>query len=349
MITRLSPIAAYREGLRRVTGAPWMWLGAWLATLLVAVPAAMVVREMIADHLGASLVAERVAAGVDVDWWQEFRAQASGLGATFVPAIVGGAAVLKNLSDLADNARMETAAAGLVAVWLLVWSFFAGGVLDRYARGRAMRAAEFFAACGTHAGRLLRLGALAFLAYYVLFAHVYGWLFGQGLYATWTRDTTVERRAFVAHLLFQVVFFALVALVNLLVDYARVRLVVEDRRSAVFALVSAARFVRRHATGTVALYLLNTAGFLVLATLYAFAAPGAGRTGWTLWITALVGQAYVAARLGVKLGFYASQVAYFQGALAHAGYAAAALPEWPESPAVEAARGEPDPTPPSPS
>ncbi len=101
MITRLSPIAAYREGLRRVTGAPWMWLGAWLATLLVAVPAAMVVREMIADHLGASLVAERVAAGVDVDWWQEFRAQASGLGATFVPAIVGGAAVLKNHGALA--------------------------------------------------------------------------------------------------------------------------------------------------------------------------------------------------------------------------------------------------------
>lgn len=349
MTAKLSPTAAYREGLRRVTGAPWVWLGAWLATLLLAVPAALVVRDMIAGHLGASLVAERAAAGVDLDWWQEFRAQASGLGTTFVPAIIGGAAVAKNLSDLADNAPMETVVAGLVAAWLLVWSFLAGGILDRYARGRAVGAAGFFAACGTHAGRLLRLGALAFLAYYVLFAHVHRWLLDEGLYAAWTRDTAVERRAFVVRLLLYGVFFGLVALVNLVVDYARVRLVVEDRRSAVFALVSGARFVRRHAAGTVALYLLNTAGFLLLVALYALAAPGAGRTGWTLWLTALAGQVYVVARLGVKLGFYASQAAYFQGALAHADYVAAPLPEWPESPAVEAVRGGPDHAPPRPS
>jgi hypothetical protein len=177
----------------------------------------------------------------------------------------------------------------------------------------------------------------------VLFAHVHGWLLDQGLYASWTRDTPVERRAFVLRAVLYAVFLALLTLVNLVIDYARVRLVVEDRRSAVFSLTAGARFVRRHFAGAATLYALNALGFLLVVAVYAAVAPGAGRTGWTLWLTLLVGQAYIALRLAVKLGFYASQTAYFQGALAHAGYVAGPAPEWPESPAVEAVRGGPGP------
>lgn len=343
MSALLSPVAAYRDGLRRVVAAPWVWLGAWTATLLLAWPLALVLHDLLAGHLGASLAAERAAAGVDMEWWQEFRAQASGLGTTFVPAILGFSAVLKNLSDLADNAAMETVTAGVVAVWLVVWSFLAGGILDRYARQRPVGAAGFFAACGTHVWRLLRLGAFAFAAYYVLFAYVHGWLFARGLYVAWTRDTASERSAFAVRVLLYLVFFALVTAVNLVIDYARVRLVVEDRRSAVFSLSAGARFVARHLRNVVSLYALNALGFLLVVAVYAVLAPGAGSAGWTLWLTFLVGQAYIALRLGVKLGFYATQVAYFQGALAHAEYVAAPLPEWPESPAVEAVRGGPAP------
>ena len=52
-------------------------------------------------------------------------------------------------------------------------------------------------------------------------------------------------------------------------------------------------------------------------------------------------QAYVLARLGLKLVFYASQTAYFQGQLAHASYVAAPQAVWPESPAAEAIGGTP--------
>ena len=41
-------------------------------------------------------------------------------------------------------------------------------------------------------------------------------------------------------------------------------------------------------------------------------------------------------RMLVKLTFYASQLALFQQALAHAPYAAAPLPVWPDSPSAEA-------------
>ena len=64
-----------------------------------------------------------------------------------------------------------------------------------------------------------------------------------------------------------------------------------------------------------------------------------------MWVTLLVGQAYVFLRLGLKLGFYASQTVFFQRSLAHAEYVAAPLPIWPDSPAAEDIRGERPATP----
>ena len=60
---------------------------------------------MIATHLGASLAADAAAAGTNYDWWQEFPSQATGLGTTFVPSIIGFGAVLDNLSGFLDNGR----------------------------------------------------------------------------------------------------------------------------------------------------------------------------------------------------------------------------------------------------
>jgi hypothetical protein len=63
--------------------------------------------------------------------------------------------------------------------------------------------------------------------------------------------------------------------VNAVVDYAKVRAVVEDRRSMVGALVAALRFVRRNAAAVFGLYLLDAAVFVALLIVYALVAPGA--------------------------------------------------------------------------
>ena len=154
-------LTAFRDGVRRVNGAPVMLLGMFLATLLVALPLSLVLRGAIESSLGRSLAAETAASGVNYDWWQEFSSQATGLAATFVPSIVGFGAVLDNLSGLLDNLPLAGAISAAIAAWLAVWSFLSGGVIDRYARGRPTRSAGFFAACGTHFWRFLRLGVVA--------------------------------------------------------------------------------------------------------------------------------------------------------------------------------------------
>lgn len=330
----MTPWNAFRDGVRRVNGAPWVLAGMVAVTLLVALPLSLALRGMIETHLGRSLAAGAVAEGTSYDWWQEFSAQASGLGTTFAPSIVGFGAVLDNVSALVDNLPLASTIAGATAAWMVVWSFLSGGVLDRLARARVVRSRGFFAACGTYVWRFARLGAVAGLVYYLLFAVVHGWIFID-VYEPLTRNLTAERTAFAIRVACYAVFGSLLVFASIVFDYARVRIVVEDRRSALGALVAGLRFVRRHAGGTIGLYLLNAAAYVMAVLAYAAVAPGAPRAGLSGWVALSVGQIYIIARHYLKLVFYGSQAAYFQGALAHAAYTAAPPVVWPDSPAAE--------------
>lgn len=324
-------LSAFREGLGRVRRAPALVAGVWLSTLLLAVGPALVLHELIEDHLGSSLMADSAATGVNFDWWNEFLAQASGLGQTFTPAVLGFAAVLDNLSRIADHKTLAPVLAGLVATQLLLSLFLAGGLLDRLARDRAVGPAAFFSACGVWFWRFLRLAVLASAVYAFLFGTVHPWLF-ERLYVSWTRDLDVERQAFAVRLALYAVFTGLVCGANLLFDYAKIRAVVEDRRSMVGALNAAVRFVARQPASTARLYLLNFGLAALIALAYYLLAPGAGAG----LVAFAVGQAYIVLRAVVRLQFMASQTAFFQNQLAHAGYVARSAPRWPDSPAAEA-------------
>jgi hypothetical protein len=329
----MTPWSAWRDGVRRVNGAPLVLVGMCALTLLVALPLSIALRGLLATQLGDSLFADALADGASYDWWQEFLSQASGLGTTFVPSIIGFGAVLTNLSALLDNLPMATTILGVTSAWLVLWSFLSGGVLDRYARMRPTRAAGFFAACGTHVWRFLRLGVLSWLVYGTLFGQIHPWIFDD-LYPWATRNMTAERSAFAVRLLGYLAFGGMLVICNIVFDYARIRIVVEDRRSALGAFVAGARFVRRH-PAVLRLYLINGACFVLLALLYALVSPGAP-SGAAIWIALAIGQIYIVLRHYVKLLFYASQIAYFQAHLAHAAYTAAPAVVWPDSPSAEA-------------
>jgi hypothetical protein len=322
---------AFTEGVGRVRRAPALIIGVWLSTLAIALGPAVVLRDQLEAHLGSSLMADAAAIGVNFDWWNEFLAQASGLGRTFVPAIIGFAAVLDNLSRLADANPLPPALAVLVGVQLLWSLFLAGGLLDRLARDRAIGAAAFFSACGVWCGRLLRLALIAGPIYFLLFGAVHEWLF-DGLYPRWTRDVTEERQAFFIRAGLYFVFTALVCAVNLVFDYAKIRAVVEDRRSMIGALLAGWRFVRRHPGKVAGLYAANLGLAAAAAAAYYALAPGAGYG----FLAFAVGQLYIVARVFVRLQFMASQTALFQSRMAHAGYVARPVPRWPDSPAADA-------------
>ena len=326
--------SSFNDGWARVRRAPWVVLGVWLSTVAVALPSAVALHAMLAAHLGASLAAETAATGVNFDWWNEFLAQAGGVGQSFVPAILGFAAVMKNLGAVADAEGVPAALAGVIVVQMAVSLFLAGGVLDRLARDRAFGAGAFFSACGVFFFRFTRLAVIAGACYWLLFAVLHPWLFGT-VYTALTRDLTVERTAFAYRVALYVVFALPVLAVNVVFDYAKTRAVVEDRRSMIGALVAGWRFVARHPWEVAGLYALNATLFAGVLAIYVTVAPGASAGLWAF----AVGQLYIVLRVLVRLRFAASQTSLFQSRLAHAGYVARPVPAWPDSPAAEAMRG----------
>jgi len=319
-----------------VRSAPAVLLGVYVLTVALALPLAFTMGGLLQAHLGNSLAAERVAQGVDYDWWQEFSSQASGIGTTFTPAIIGFAATLDNISSVLDGQREAAAILGAIALYLAAWTFLVGGIIDRYARQRTVRASGFFAASGVHFFRLLRLAVVAAIVYGWLFGYVHPWLFAEWL-RDHTRTMAVERDVFIWRIALYAVFGGLLILVNVIFDYAKIRIVVEDRRSALGALAAAMRFVWRRRGQVLGLYALNGLAFLVLVAAWAAIDPGANRSV-TMWLAVAAGQLYVLARLALKLQFLASQTALFQSLLAHASYTAAPVPSWPDSPAAELLR-----------
>jgi hypothetical protein len=97
------------------------------------------------------------------------------------------------------------------------------------------------------------------------------------------------------------------------------------------ALSAGTRFVVRN-PATVGLYVLNSLLFLLVIGVYFLIAP----SGASNLSAFAIGQLYIVFRVVVRLQFAASQVALFQGRLAHAGYVARPVPRWPDSPAAEA-------------
>jgi hypothetical protein len=331
----MTAVGAWRDGVRRVARAPLILAGVWLITTLVSLPLMLVLRREISTQLGASLAADPAATGVNYEWMQQFADQATGIGTTLTPSVLGFGVVLDNLSAFLDEMARPVAVAAAATVYLSAWLFMLGGILDRYARDRATGVHGFFSAAGVFFFRFLRLGIVMLVVYGLLFGSVHPWLFGR-VYPRLTRNVDLERTALLIRAALYAVFILLLAACNLIVDYAKVRAVVEDRRSMIGALISAVRFMRRNLGPALALYGMNAGLFAVILVAYDVVAPGAGGTGWTMWAGFTIAQLYIVARLALKLVFWGSETALFQSRLAHAGYIAAAAPAWPDSPAAEA-------------
>jgi hypothetical protein len=98
-------------------------------------------------------------------------------------------------------------------------------------------------------------------------------------------------------------------------DYAKIATFVEDRRSMLLAALRGFGFVFSNPAKTFGLYYgLGILG-VVLLGLYAFSAPGAGQTTVTAVVLAfIIGQAYLIAKLVLRLAFYGGQLAIYEAA-----------------------------------
>ncbi len=331
---RATVLGAFIEGWRRTLRAPGVTAAVWIVTTLATLPLATTLHDDIVTHLGSSTMAERALTGWDLDWTGEFSSQAQGVSATFTREILGAAGLVATLSRIFDGEPPAPALVGAIAIYLGAWIVLSGGVIDRLARARPIGGAMFVALSARYFPRLLRLAVLAGVVYWLLFQAIHPLLFGP-LFDRLTRDVARESYALGILAALYAAFALCLGLVSLVVDFTRVRLVVEDRRSVLAAVAAALRFIRRRFRRVAGLYALNVLALVIAARLWIQLAGGAGTPDW---LTLLGAQIYLIVRIWGRMAFLGSEAVFYQGELAHADYTAAPLPRWPDSASVEAVR-----------
>jgi len=307
-------ISAIRDGLRRVTASPKLILFLWLFNFAMALPLALVMSDQIESSLGASRIQEKLRNGFDIDWYEEFAHNATELGKTFSPAVIGVGPFLGNLEAWLNGSLFagNTGIIGLGAGYMIVWMFLLGGILDRFARRNEPLAMEqFFRASGRYVLRFIILFLLSAVFYFFIFTGVAPALFS--FIADSTRDTTVERNAFFLVAGAYASIALLLATVNMAFDYAKIATVVKGHHNMFVAAFDGFRFVFAHPTQAFGLYLVLGI-FLALALgLYSLIAPGAGQASdLAIFLAFLVGQIFLVTKLAARLTFFCGQMALYE-------------------------------------
>ena len=302
-------------GFRRALGSPGLILAAWLLTVLAALPATLVLRDSLQQSFGRTLAVESMAEGFDDGWYGEYREQAEGIGRTFNPTIAGVGGVLTNLEGWV-NGSLADQFPGLVALAVLfamIWALFLGGVIERYAFDDTPRGVSGIVVSGARSWmRFVRLAFLSGVVYYQVY-RVHRWL--MDVLEKRLLDVTEETRAMWATLAIYVATALVLVAVRASFDYAKIAIVVEDRRSALFSAVRGIVFVVTHPLRTMGLVLSIGLITAIPLGLYIGFRPSTVTPGWSGVIYAiLMGQAWLVARLALRLSLVAGQTALYQSA-----------------------------------
>jgi len=309
----MSSVKAALSGFGRVLASPALVLFLWFANALVAIPLAVSMAGSIEESIGGSLVQQNLRDGFDMGWYGEFDARAKGIEKTLSPSLVGAGAFFDNIEAWLNGRLFEMlpALVALGVVYALLWALFLGGILHRYGdRSGLFRLSEFFAHGGEFFFRFVRLAVLSGFLYYLVYRFA-GWLFGRVEDAM--RDVTVEKMVLGYVVAAALLVALLLTLIHMAFDYAKIATYKENRRSMILAAIKGFRLVLGNLGRTTLLY--YGLGFfgLVLLGAYYVVAPGPGQASVPSVVFAfLVGQAYLVAKLMLRLTFYAGQMALYE-------------------------------------
>jgi len=127
-----------------------------------------------------------------------------------------------------------------------------------------------------------------------------------------------------------VVFGSLLIATSIVADYARVRLALLPRVSILTAVAESLRFIRAHGGSVLGLYLATGALFVLLLIAYG-AVEIAGDVEVGGWRGVAIAQAYIVARVAIRLAFGASELRLYRALAAAQGPSSACVMPGPPS------------------
>ncbi len=323
-----------KRALSAGLGAAWrcralvafLWAANLAMSALLAVPLATVLERDLREKESAA----QMARGFDYPWWSRWSDQQKGWTAAFKPDILGVGFAFRN-TELLLNGRLPVGAfatggkemappdidvdgviLGLGAAYMLLQVFFSGGILGALRGPRSSLTARGFAhGCGFYFGRMLRVAGVALLldgAWFWLNAPLAAW--ANRIAQDAVSETTALAWSYGRHA------FLLAGLLAIhgLAGYARAILVLEDRKSALLAFVSALGFCVRRFGAAAGQYLAIAALSLLALGSWTLVDGAVPVTGWATQLLAFaLMQAFVLARVGLRLALLGGQLELYRG------------------------------------
>jgi hypothetical protein len=222
-------------------------------SLMLAVP----MYHSLKNSFGNSLVGDRMAEGFDYLWWEEYRDEAQGMEQTFTPSIIGKGAILNNLEGLIQFRVFDLPPIVLVfgLFYILLHTFLAGGILSILRNSdHKFALKKFFNGAGTHFFRFFLLMLISWIFFLIIGQAVKG---GLDSIMAGVRETAFsEITPFYLGLVFSAVVFFLFLFVQMVFDYGRIKIVLENSPNIMASAAGAFGFVLRHLGSTLGLFYL---------------------------------------------------------------------------------------------
>ena len=245
---------AIRQGLslaRRARTGVWIL---FFANLGLAALASYPIYGGVRAFTGHSVMSEKLAAGFSFDWLTDFVVNSPGSFERCAAAIV----IFGLLSILAQ-------------------SVLAGGVVASFREPNFHSPADFFRDCRRYGWRLVRLMIIGLIGYWLVFR-----LLNQGLGSLadrWTRQWLDDRPVFWVKLVPSALTLVGLVFVNLVMDFARVRLVMLEGASAIEAFLASLGFSLTRIRRAIVIYAVPSLGGIALLGLYLLVWPQARHVG----------------------------------------------------------------------
>ena len=326
-------LSALKQGITKVSRTKRMVFFAWFINVVVTMPLALPVLNQLDGYLRTTVMDEKIAQKMDAAWANSYRADMEN--SEFLGALnysIFGYAPFVNHLDMQMNGTFIRTLGGFLYDFFFRWqinkastsllfllsllyvcinSFLAGAFIAVYSKEYPFSFTEFLSEGARYFGKFFRITLVALLVYFLFFSLIVDWM--NSSIARWTQAEASETVPYAYYMTRNVVVLFFFSFLSMIFDYARVRMVVDDRTSSLAATAAGTKFAVTNARFTYGLYLLLCFLGFVLIALYAIIEKVTPQESyWPLLFLFVLQQCYMLARFGLKAAFYACQTGMYQ-------------------------------------
>lgn len=265
--------------------------------------------------IGTVLIRDELMSGLHYSWWSDFHFSAEGLEKTVRPTLSGGFGALFDNLELLLTGQFH--AFGwlvffIALAYLFIAAFFNGGVISLFADERkSFSMSRFFAGAGANFHHMAALTTTTVLVFALLYKLIHPLIFS--LVDNIVGDSTLQSFAWILHLIGYLVVFALIFLITLIFDYAKVIVISEKKESSWLCIWLSIKFIFSNFFKTIGLNIYLVFGALALVLAGGFLISLIHPNQFLLVaLAAVLQQLFVLLKIGVRLTFYAAETHFYQ-------------------------------------